>query len=217
MNGLPDDFEPDEEEEQWIAEWEEAEREGVALLQEALDEHRRQPPPADALTEAAAAVRARMQTGGHPIDWVQQAAGPADHSSLSDAELLIRLTSATISPEEETGLEVEEEAQLVSLEMADWLGAIVGAVRAGPGANASPYGLVENIRTCPEVEIEGELDLEEESEIVASFWIVALPWEVLGLITTDQHLTEVGRWVLPRALARAWGGDFDQEPDQSQA
>ena len=45
-----------------------------------------------------------------------------------------------------------------------------------------------------------------------AFWIVALPWQLLGLIDRDQRLTALGEWVLPRALARARGGDFDREP-----
>ena len=38
---------------------------------------------------------------------------------------------------------------------------------------------------------------------------VQLAWRGLGLIDRDDRLTEVGTWVLPRALARAWGVDFD--------
>jgi hypothetical protein len=48
----------------------------------------------------------------------------------------------------------------------------------------------------------------------AAFWIVSLPWHVLGLTDPDQRLTPLGAWLLPRALARAWGADFDQVPDE---
>jgi hypothetical protein len=130
---------------------------------------------------------------------------------------LIRLAAATISPQEETGLDVEEESLLFSLEHADWIGAIVSVVRAGAGANASPDALVDGIRDCPEVELESEIDIDDESHLEAAFWIVAVPWQILGLIDPDQRLTELGEWVLPRALARAWGGDFDAEPEQSES
>ena len=91
-----------------------------------------------------------------------------------------RSPAATISPEEITGLHTEEEATLVSLQHADWLGAILGVVRAGAGSDASPVSLVEAVRTCPEIE------------------------------DADDRLTPPGGWVLPRVLARAWHGDFDQ-------
>ena len=79
----------------------------------------------------------------------------------------------------------------------------------------SQDALVDGIRNCPEVELESGLDLDEESHIEAAFWIVALPWHVLGVTDPDQRLTELGQWILPRALAQAWGSDFDREANQS--
>jgi hypothetical protein len=206
------DFEVDPElEEEWLAEWDEAERDAVEVLRRALDRYRGQPPPADQLRDAATTVRARLQEeDDYSLGWVRQAAGlsgaqlPAD-----DSELLILLAAATISPEEETGLEVEEEALLMSLELADWLGAIISIVRDGPRADASPRALVKGIETCPELELEADLDVDDESHLNAAFWIVAVPWQILGIIDPDQRLTELGEWVLPRALARAWNGEFD--------
>ncbi|HZE04064.1 MAG TPA: hypothetical protein VE127_02500 [Solirubrobacteraceae bacterium] len=203
----------DELTDEWLAEWDEAEREAVEVLRNALPGHQAQPPPADQLRKAAESVRRRLREGGHPLDWVRQAAGMEnDPAPDEDAELLVRLAAATISPQEETGLDVEEEALLTSLEHADWLGAIVSEVRDGPGADASPYALVDAIRTCPEVNDESGIDADDESHIATAFSIIALPWQVLGLIDADQRLTELGQWILPRALARAWGGEFDQEP-----
>jgi hypothetical protein len=202
-------------EEQWLEEWEEAERDAVELLRRALHDHRGQPPPSDEPARVAATVRARLRAGNHPFAWIRQAAGlnhepPPD----DDSELLVRCAAATISPQEETGLDVEDEASLLSLEHADWLGAIVSVVRGGAGADASPDGLVNGIRNCPEVTLdESDPDLDDESHLETAFWIVALPWQVLGLIDRDQRLTALGEWVLPRALARACGGDFDFDRD----
>lgn len=206
------DFEVDPEaEEQWLAEWDEAERDAVEVLRRALDRYRGQSPPADQLKEAAATVRARLQgEDDYSLGWVRQAAGLSKAPAPEDdAELMIRLAAATISPQEETGLDVEEESLLLSLELADWLGAIVSAVRDGPGTSASPTALVDGIRKCPELELESELDVDDESHLNTAFWIVALPWQILGIIDPDQRLTELGEWVLPRALARAWNGEFD--------
>jgi hypothetical protein len=211
----PEEFDFDinaELEEQWLAEWDKAERDSVEVLRTALHRHRGQPAPEDQLTAAATAVRARLTEGNQPLDWVRQAAGLTDGpASEDDARLLIRLAAATISPREETGLDVEEESLLLSLEHADWLGAIVTLVREGPGADASPDALVDGIRNCPEVVLDSDLDFDDESHLEAAFWIVSLPWHVLGLIDPDQRLTELGEWVLPRALAQAWGGDFDRD------
>ena len=203
----------DELEDQWIAEWDQADRDAVEVLRNALPQYRAQPQPGDQLTEAADTVRCRLREGGHPLDWVRQAAAiGSDPAPDDDTELLIQLAAATISPREETGLDVEEESLLLSLEHADWLGAIISAVRDGPGADASPDALVDGIRNCPEGVSESGIDFDEESHLEAAFWIIALPWQVIGLIDRDQRLTALGQWILPRALARAWGGNFDQEP-----
>ncbi|MGH2877765.1 MAG: hypothetical protein ACRDLV_16050, partial [Solirubrobacteraceae bacterium] len=89
-----EDFEFDDEldgsEEQWLAEWDEADREAVEVLRGALPGHRRQPAPADPLAAAAATVRTRLRDGGHPLDWVAQAAGFHEEPVPdADAELLI--------------------------------------------------------------------------------------------------------------------------------
>jgi hypothetical protein len=210
--GTDDDLEFDDElDDEWLAESDEAERQAVELLRTALAEHRGRPAPASELAEAAAAVRARVREGGGVLEWVWQAAGlRKDPAPEADDELLVRLAAATISPQEETGLDIEEESLLISLEMADWLGSIVTAVRSGPGSDASPRALMDGVRNCPEVELESDLDIDDESHLDAAFSIVALPWHVLGLTDRDDFLTELGVWVLPRALARAWGGDFDE-------
>lgn len=204
----------DELEEEWLAEWDQVDRDAVDLLRGALSDHRGAPPPAE-LAAVAAAVRAGLADDRHSLIWVGNAAGfEHEQPPDDDAELLISCTAATISPREETGLDVEEEALLLSLEHADWLGAIVSLVRAGPGANASPDSLVDGIRTCPEVELESEIDIDEESALDAAFWMIVVPWHLLGLTDHDERLTALGAWVLPRALARAWQGDFDHEPPE---
>jgi hypothetical protein len=53
-----------------------------------------------------------------------------------------------------------------------------------------------------------ELD-DDAGYLETAFGIVALPWRALGLTDPDDRLTPLGVWVLPRALARAWHGDFD--------
>ena len=36
-----------------------------------------------------------------------------------------------------------------------------------------------------------------------------LLWEAIGAVSEQRWLTGLGWWGLPRALARAWNGDFD--------
>jgi hypothetical protein len=189
----PDAFDLDDDLEEFLEAWDNADRAAATLLRDALTDFRGKPPP----VQECAAIASRLRDG------LVQAIPE------SDIELVLSCTAATISPREETDLDPEEEATLFALEHADWLGAIVSAVRQGPGSDASPESLAGGIRACPEVELPPDVDLEEDTLTETAFWILALPWHVLGLTDGDQRLTLLGAWILPRALGRAWGFDFD--------
>jgi hypothetical protein len=203
-------MELDEDLDEFLEAWDELDRDAVTVLRGALDSLRAQHAPGQDLAAIARRVRDGLREGDHPFGWIRSAAGLEQAQLPSDdAELVLRCASATISPREETGLDPEEESVLLSLEHADWLGAIVTVVRAGQGADASPETLVDGIRRCPEVQLETDLDLDDEAHLRTAFWIVALPWHVLGITDRDQRLTAIGAWILPRALARAWNAEFD--------
>lgn len=213
-HGLPEGFDFDDAElDQLIADWEVVDREAARVLREALAEHRGAPIPSGEPGAIGPRIREGLAAGVYPFDLIGRATG-FDREALPDdgAELLLRCTAATISPREETGLDPEEEAMLTSVEHADWLGAIVSAVRVGPGADASPRSLVAGIAACPEVDPGPGGDLDDDVAFLeAAFSILAVPWLALGMIDREEHLTALGVWTLPRALARAWGSDFDAE------
>jgi hypothetical protein len=218
MSAQPPPDEPnldlDEDTEAFLEAWDEADREAAAILSNALGHLRGQPPPGDTLTAVATRLRDGLRERQHPFAWIRSAAGlEAEPFPSGDVDLMLRCAAATISPREETGLDPAEEATLLTLEHADWLGTIVSIVRQGAGADASPETLVLGIRACPEVELEADLDPDDEAHVQTAFWILALPWHVLGVTDQDQRLTALGAWILPRALARAWGSDFDAGAD----
>lgn len=208
----PDD-DLDEDLEAFLEAWDEADREAAAILCNALGHLRGHPAPDKALAATAAGLRDGLRERHHPFAWIRSAAGlETEPFPDDDMELVLRCAAATISPREETGLDPEEEATLLSLEHADWLGAIVSVVRRGPGADASPEALAAGISSCPEVQLAADFDFEDAAHLETAFWILALPWEVLGLTDRDHRLTALGTWALPRALARAWGATFDGDP-----
>jgi hypothetical protein len=202
----------DEEElDRHLAACEELDREAAELLRRALRGERGRPAPS-ALAATADQVRAALSDGGYPFAWVLLAAALDDDLPASDEELVVRAVAGTISPEEETGLDPEDAAAIGTTEHADWLGALVSVVRAGPGADASPEALVSGIEACPEVTIEGGVDPDERPLLEHAFELSTLPWSLVGILDEDRRLTEAGAWVLPRALARAWRSDFDADP-----
>ena len=127
-----------------------------------------------------------------------------------DIELWLGGAGSLISPREDPGLDAEEEAAIVALEPADWVGAIIGVVREGVGSDASPEALVGYIDDCPEVE--GVVDPDEAALVETAFELILPAWEAAGAVDQNRRLTPLGRWGLPRALAWAFDHDFDDGP-----
>jgi len=196
----------DEDDERLLKEWADAERHAAGVVAEALGCERGKVPPT-AIAATAVEVRAAIRAGTYPISWVARAAALGASPPEDDAELLLECASATISPREETGLDSEEEWMLFSLELGDWAGAVIELVREGTGAAARPRDLVAAIDRCPE--IDGATEGEDIGFVEAALSTAQLAWMALGLVDREDRLTKVGVWMLPRALTRAWGVDFD--------
>ena len=50
----------------------------------------------------------------------------------------------------------------------------------------------------------------DDESLGRGFEAALLFWEALGAVSEQRWLTRLGWWGLPRALARAWNGDFDR-------
>jgi hypothetical protein len=203
--GLDDELDQDTDE--FLAAWEAADKDAAQILREALADKRGTPPPP--LVDVATRLRDEIRAELHPASWMHRGSGMGSDLPEDDAELLLCCLQAAVAAPEDRGLDVEEESMLDTLEHADWLGAVVSLVRAGVGAPADPAAIVRGIESCPEVDIPAGIDVDERSDLEAAFSIVWLAWIVAGCVDRDDRLTPVGEWALPRALARAWGTDFD--------
>jgi hypothetical protein len=197
-----------DDEDEFLAAWDQAEADAVDLLRRALPELVDAKPPPGALTAAADSLRAGIRSGRWPYEHARRAAGfKTNVLPKSNLEVWLGAVGGLISMREESGLGAEEESTLMAAEHADWLGAIVGLVRAGEGASAEPEVLVAYVNSCPEVD--GGIDQDEASLAETAFELVLPAWEAAGAVDSDRRLTALGRWGLARALAWAWNGDFD--------
>jgi hypothetical protein len=178
----------------------------VALLREALPELGGLPEPA-ALRHAAIDLRRRLLSRDPLLRPVAQANGWSRRLPRDDRQLWIEAAGALIAIKNDPGLSAEEQSLLMTLDHADLLGAVVGAVRAGARSHAGPRHLVSHIDSCPEVE--GEVDEDDRSLIEAAFDLLVPVWQVVGALDAEQRLTELGVWGLPKALAWAWSDRFD--------
>ncbi|MGH8929746.1 MAG: IS1096 element passenger TnpR family protein [Egibacteraceae bacterium] len=195
----------DEELDAELAAWDEAETASWDVVAAALSGIERPLPTAE-LAGATARLRAQATDPDWPYD-ILFAAAAVSPSQLpaDDQRLWLELASSVVSPRDETPLDVEAEAAWLTLELADWAGAIIGLVRGGTGHPAEPDNLVQLIEACPEIDPD-ETDLEDEEVVAQGFETVVVLWEALGAIDSRHRLTALGRWGLPEALRVAWTG-----------
>lgn len=200
IGGLPGDDEIDD----FVEMLEQEEAQAVEVMRDALPELRALPVPSE-LGVAASRLRRQLPRASL-LRCVRRAAGwrklPAD-----DRELWLGTVGGLVAMREDSGLDAEDESAIMALDTADWVGAVVGLVRAGRGADARPPALVGYADRCPE--IDSEVDRDDAELMEYAFELVLPAWEAAGAVTQDRRLTELGRWGLPRALAWAWGGAFD--------
>lgn len=199
----------DEDDELFLAEWDAAEQAAVELLRKALPGALGAPPPEPDLHQAAASIRDGVRQSRWPHQHIAAAAGWTGAPPRSDSQCCVEAAGALIGMYEESGLDDDEAATIMALEHADWLGAVIGLVRGGPGTAAAPRNLVALINDCPEVD--GIVDPDETSILEAAFDSVLYSWEAAGVVDDNRRLTALGSWLLPRALAWAWDADFDDE------
>ncbi|MGH3086500.1 MAG: hypothetical protein ACRDSJ_04185 [Rubrobacteraceae bacterium] len=211
-NGEPDEGMGSEDfglwdfDEEFLAAMEAEEEAAVEILRGALPELHGVEPPSAELAAAASNIRAGLDGDEWPYGYMMGAAG-WDEPPADDVELWLGAVGGFVSIRADTGMEIEEEAAIMALELADWLVAVIGLARAGVGASASPEALVSYINACPEVE--GEIDFEDAVVVETAFELALPAWEAAGALDDRRRLTALGKWGLPRALAWAWNHDFD--------
>jgi hypothetical protein len=199
----------DEDDEQFLAEWDAAEQHAVQVVRKALASSLGAPPPEPDLRHAAAAIRDAVRQNSLPHRHIAGAAGWTGSPPSNDKQCCVEAAGALIGMHEESGMGDDEVAMIMALEHADWLGAVIGLVRSGPGSAAKPRDLVRLINDCTEVD--GLVDQDETTILEGAFDSVLDSWEAVGVVDDNRRLTVLGNWLLPRALAWAWNADFDDE------
>jgi len=203
--------------------WEAAERYAVALLQEALPEARAVPVPVEELT--AAAARFRSAARKWPYRQLARAAWgqrPRRRWPADDADLWLDAAGAMAAMQGRFDADLRLLGPVTVLRPADWAGAVIGLVRSGVHVTVTAGDLVRYARGCPETgSTPGPGDeavaydpfaggVVDDESLCRGFEAALLAWEAIGAVSEQRWLTRLGWWGLPRALARAWNGDFDR-------
>ena len=182
---------------------EEAWAEAVGLLADCLPPVTRPACPIEELRLAAQTARVGFAAGGELWLLVGEGAGwvgapPDDDRDLWTAAALC-LASVAVDALADKPAEC-----LDSMEPSDWLSAVVELVRAGAGALADPESLLALSARCLDVD-SAAVDPTAAAAMTIAFETVLPVWRALGALDAGGHLTALGQWGLPLALARAWG------------
>jgi hypothetical protein len=181
--------------------WSMLDRESVEALQRILADGRSVPAPAS-LPAVALALRAAWNDDEEPAQ-VAALLGDVDPAQLSDSGLLILAAASVVDPawSGEGDIDPDDLVAISALDTADWLQIVVNGAKRGAGQ----YFMAEDFLDWIEDDVVTD-DLEAVERGLA--WLDSM-WRSIGLIDDEDRLTEVGEWVLPRALCHAWGASFD--------
>jgi hypothetical protein len=205
-----DDFD-DLDEDEFLAAWDEVDRQAAEILAEACEGLLAEPPPADLIAPAVRELREGAQAGRWPYEYFVAACGwdvgLPDHS---DVAIWLEAASSTISPRNDPGTDSELQSAVMALQHADWLAIAAGSARRGVGARLDADSVTSDLMAMPEIEGTSD-DPEGDWSVLAMALTTLLPlWHALGIVDADERLTVLGRWGLPQALSIVWGGSDDQ-------
>jgi hypothetical protein len=184
-----------------VATWSMLDHESVGALQRILADCRSLPAPTS-LTSVASALRAAWRDQENPAP-VAALLGEVDPAQLSDSGLLILAAASVVDPtwSGEGDIDPDDLVAISALDTADWLQIVVNGAKRGAGQ----YFMAEDFLDWIEDDVVTD-DLEAVERGLA--WLDSI-WRSIGLIDDEDRLTDVGEWVLPRALCHAWGASFD--------
>ena len=222
MAPLPDGRVPmwtvlDESDDEFLAEWAEAEAAALAELRDNLSELPGRPVPEADLHAASARLRTVLGDGQPqwPGDLLTACAGLGEAPAPpDDAELWLQVAAGIVEPADELAggqasdaelaagdLSDDEEAMvaLCALDHYDWLAVSTALARGGPG---TPAGADDLARFVSEYDPD-EVDDQADAAAGMFLHVVGL-WRVLGAVDDDDRLTQLGWWGIPEAVQRAW-------------
>jgi hypothetical protein len=177
---VPMDVLLDEKDEEFLAEWDAADAEALAAIEELLQQVGNRPLPGEDLQRAGARLREYIARSGWPGELLIECGGMrAKELPADDAELWLRLAAGVASPEGTgdwagpavdgfTGELSETDsavAAICAIDHFDWLAVITALAVGGPGTSASAADLAGYVRDYdPEGGEQGDEDIDEDDE-----------------------------------------------------
>jgi len=191
----------DEEDDDFLAEWDAAERAAADELRDILADVGERPRPDSELQAACRRLRTALRSRAPSTSLLRAYSGvDPDNLDSDDPQLWLRLAAGVINPVYEPSDDIAaDENAAIALDHEDWLAAVAGLARCGPTPAASGPALAR----CS-----ADADDDDDVRVLAGWFIpVVEQWQVLGALDKNERLTPLGWWGIPEALLQAWAGD----------
>lgn len=201
--------------------WDAAERHGVRLLQQALPDARSVPAPVADLSEAATRIRSAVRKW--PYKQLARAVWGRTRPPADDTQLWLEAAGGMATIRHHLDIGSPPLAVMSVLRPADWAGAVIGVVRSGANSAITAEHLLRFARESADAASTREADMADpaydpfasvagdDESLLRAFEATLRLWEAIGAVNDAWWLTGLGWWGLPRAVARAWNGDFDSD------
>jgi hypothetical protein len=171
---VPMDVLLDEEDEEFLAEWDAADAEALAAIGELLEQVGDRPLPAADLQAAAGRLREYIARPGWPGQLLIECGGMSEADlPADDTELWLRLAAGVASPEGSDDWAAPDDAEgelnetdsavaaICAIDHFDWLAVITALAEGGPGTSASAADLAGYVR---DYDPDGPADDTEQGE-----------------------------------------------------
>lgn len=158
-------------------------------------------PLTDAVEAAKAAFEARVAAREADALTLFEIAGMTVVDEL-DLRAFVRLAGAYLAPVDLSPHSDAEFAALVELEPADWTGVVLGMARAAAGTEIDGDTLVTFVNRAPEITT--TIPKRDAPRIAWTFEKTLFAWETTGVLDEHGCVTEVAKWILPRAAQALW-------------
>jgi hypothetical protein len=201
MHELLDELDEEDEDDDFLAEWEAAEQAAAGELRDVLTDVGERPRPDPELQAACRNLRTALRDVSRPAEMLRAGSGvDPDNLDSDDQRLWLRLAAGVVNPmyDPSAGTSVDE-ISTIALDHEDWLAAVAALARGGPATPASATNLA---RFLEDADDDGDIRV-----LAGWFLTVVEQWRVLGALDDHERLTPLGWWGIPEALLQAWSGD----------
>ena len=155
----------------------------------------------DAVHQAPRSCQIRFDALEPDAVTLAEVAGWSGTGAMSVSDLC-QLAGGYLAPVTLSPHSVVEQEALVQLEVADWIGVILGLTRARAGTEVDGSMLVKAINAAPEITT--TIPKKHAPGLAWTFETMLYAWEVTGVLV-DGATSPAAKWILPQAAIQAWG------------